>query len=117
MPHIDAAAIASIFRITGLRPRMSVTENIIVMSFMPTQCATFPEAIVDTITLGKPYGKARMTLVASVVPCVPPIDIIPLTFPWVTRSITRWVVPSAIIGAATSLVGFSSNVFKEVPPA
>ena len=38
----------------GFRPRMSVTEYIMVMSLMSTQGATLPEAIVETITLGKP---------------------------------------------------------------
>ena len=33
---------------------MSVTENIMVMSLMSTQGATLPEAMVETITLGKP---------------------------------------------------------------
>src|SRR5437660_12044518 len=31
----------------------------------------------DTMAFGKPYGRARMTLVQSVVPCVPPIATTP----------------------------------------
>jgi hypothetical protein len=54
MPQTAPAAFARIFRVTGFRPMMSATENIIVMSRMSTQGATFPEAIVETITLGNP---------------------------------------------------------------
>ena len=48
-----------------------------VMSLISTQGATFPEAIVDTITLGRPYGRARITFVLKVVPCVPPNEMMP----------------------------------------
>ena len=54
MPQTAPAALARIFRVTGFRPMMSVTENIMVMSLMSTQGATLPEAMVETITLGKP---------------------------------------------------------------
>ena len=41
-----------IFRVSGLRPRMSQTENIIVMSLMPTNDEVSPEATVETMTFG-----------------------------------------------------------------
>ena len=55
-------------RETGLSPRMSVTGNIMVISLMSTNGATFPEAIVETMILGKPYGSDLITAVLSVVP-------------------------------------------------
>ena len=77
MPQTAPAALARIFLVRGFNPRISATENIMVMSLISTQGATFPEAIVETITLGRPYGKARITLVLRVVPCVPPSEMIP----------------------------------------
>ena len=36
-----------------------------VMSLVSTHGATLPEAIVDTMTFGKPYGSARITAVLA----------------------------------------------------
>ena len=38
----------------AFRPRMSPTENIIVMSEMPTYGEVSPDATVETITFGRP---------------------------------------------------------------
>ena len=54
MPSAAPAALASIFRMKGLSPRMSATENIMVMSLMPTNGDVSPDATVETITFGKP---------------------------------------------------------------
>ena len=49
----------------GLRPMMSVTENIMVMSLVPTHGPTLPDAMVETMILGNPYGSSRITAVAE----------------------------------------------------
>ena len=77
IPQTAPTAFARIFFVNGFSPRMSVTENIMVMSLMSTHGPTFPDAIVDTMTLGNPYGSARITSVLRVVPCVPPIATMP----------------------------------------
>jgi len=41
-------------RMKGLRPMMSVTEYIMVMSLVPTHGPTFPDAMVETMIFGKP---------------------------------------------------------------
>src|SRR5262249_2339209 len=46
-------------RMKRFNPMMSVTEYIMVMSRVSTQGATLPEAMVETITFGKPYGSAH----------------------------------------------------------
>src|SRR3954469_25666517 len=63
MPHTAAAAFARIARENEFKPRISVTEGNITMSLMPTHGATLPEAIVETITFGNPYGSERITAV------------------------------------------------------
>ena len=68
MPQAAPAALASTLRMNGFSPIISVTEYIIMMSLVPTQGATFPDAIVETMIFGKPYGSARITVVDSVVP-------------------------------------------------
>ncbi len=45
---------ARIVRARGLRPKMSLTENIMVMSLMPTKEDVSPEAMVDRSSLGNP---------------------------------------------------------------
>ena len=54
MPCAAPAALASTLRMKAFRPRMSPTENIIVMSEMPTYGEVSPDATVETITFGKP---------------------------------------------------------------
>ena len=77
MPVTAAAALARICRVNGFRPRMSHTENIMVMSLISTKADTSPLAIVETMTLGRPYGSVRMMAVQFGVPCVPPIATTP----------------------------------------
>ena len=83
----------------GFSPMMSVTEYIMVMSRVPTQGATFPDAIVETMIFGKPYGSARITAVDSVVPWVPPSATSAWISPRATSSATSLVAPAAMIGA------------------
>ena len=54
MPYAAAAALARILAVKRLTPMMSLTENIMVMSLMPTNADVSPEATVDTMILGKP---------------------------------------------------------------
>jgi hypothetical protein len=58
MPQAAPAALASTLRMNGFSPMISVTEYIIIiiMWLVPTQGATFPDAIVETMIFGKPYG-------------------------------------------------------------
>ena len=77
MPVTPVAALPSTRREIRLRPAMSVTEYTRVMSEGPTYPATFPEAIVDTISLGTPMGSARMAGEISAVPPEPPIPSMP----------------------------------------
>ncbi len=51
------------------------------MSLVPTNGATLPLAIVETITLGSPIGRARIAGVISAVLPLPPIPITPATRP------------------------------------
>ena len=59
-------------RLIRFRPLMSTIEGIMVMSFGPTNAVTSPPAMVETMTLGTPKGRARMAAVAIVVPALPP---------------------------------------------
>ena len=54
MPQAAPTAFARTCRMNGFMPRMSETENIIVMSLMPTKGAVSPDAVVETMILGKP---------------------------------------------------------------
>src|SRR3989442_11293902 len=69
MPQAAPAALARMRRMNGFSPMMSVTEYIIVMSLVPTQGATFPEAIAETMILGNPFahdaGRQRRALGAA----------------------------------------------------
>jgi hypothetical protein len=56
----------------ALRPAMSVTACIIVMSVGPTKPATLPEARVETISFGTPTGSARIASVTMAVLPEPP---------------------------------------------
>jgi hypothetical protein len=117
MPQAAPAALASMRRMNGLRPIMSVTENIIVMSLTPTHGPTFPDAIVETMILGNPYGSSRMTAVARVVPCVPPSATRAWTFRAATRSFMTTVAPAAIAGADSSRLALARSTERDEPPA
>jgi hypothetical protein len=54
MPCAAPAALASTVRRNALRPMMSATLNIMVMSMTSTYAAVFPEATVETMTFGRP---------------------------------------------------------------
>ena len=77
MPASACAALASTRSLMRFRPCTSVTEYIMQMSLGPTYGRVSPLAMVDTMTLGTPTGKARMAAVASVVPPEPPAEMRP----------------------------------------
>ncbi len=81
MPAMAWAALPSTRRETALRPATSTTGYIIRMSLVPTYGATLPLAIVETMTLGSPIGRARMAGVISAVLPLPPMPITPATRP------------------------------------
>src|SRR5882724_10679361 len=81
IPAIAPAALARIGIETEFRPAISTTEYIIVISLVPKYWRVSPAATVDTMTLGKPIGSARMTAVTRVVPPVPPSPRIPWIAP------------------------------------
>ena len=64
-----------------LSPATSTMLGIITMSFTPTYCAVLPLASVETISLGKPSGSARMPAVAMAVPPPPPSEMTPSMLP------------------------------------
>ena len=53
-------------------PATSTMDGIMMMSLVPTYWATFPDAIVETMTFGTPIGSARIAGVTSDVPPEPP---------------------------------------------
>ena len=75
MPCAAPAAFASSRRVNVFTPSRSATENIIVTSFTSTYDDTSPDATVDTMTFGNPYGSVRSTCEHSAVPCNPPSPI------------------------------------------
>ena len=77
MPQIAPAARARIVREMRLSPATSTMLGNITMSFTPTYCAVLPLASVETMSLGKPSGSARMPAVAMAVPPPPPSEITP----------------------------------------
>ena len=54
-----------------------MTEYIIAMSAGPTYGATLPDATVETITFGRPTGRARIPGVMIAVPPDPPMPMMP----------------------------------------
>ena len=96
---------------------MSPTENIIVMSEMPTYDEVSPEATVETITFGTPYGRARITAVHAAVPCSPPSPITPWTSPRPMRCSSSFVAPADITGCAASRDLPAFRAASAVPPA
>ena len=77
IPASACAALPSTRSLMRLMPCTSVTACIMQMSLGPTYGRVSPLAMVETITLGTPTGKARMAAVASVVPPEPPAEISP----------------------------------------
>ena len=86
-----------------LSPAMSHTGLTMMMSFAPTNGRVKPDAIVDTITFGRPYGNACITTLPSVVPIDPPTPMMPAKpcFAWASSAhltapsiITAWHLPS-----------------------
>ena len=71
IPKTAPAASARILRVTRFKER-SPMEEIMTISLAPTNCLTWPEAMMETITLGNPMGRDRMTPQARVVPFAPP---------------------------------------------
>ena len=86
-------------------PATSTIDGIIIISLVPTYCATFPEAMVDTITLGTPIGSARIAGVTNDVPPEPPKEMIPSNFPASYNRGTRISIPfdNASVAIALSL--------------
>ena len=76
-----------------------------------------PEATVDTITFGSPYGSARITIVPVAVPCRPPRPMTPWTFPALMRCSSTLVAPAAMTGWVVSRVGSFLRAVSVVPPA
>ena len=85
IPQIAPAARVRIWREMRLRPATSTMLGNITMSFTPTYCAVFPLASVETMTLGKPIGNARIAAVPIAVPPPPPNEMTP----WIFFSATR----------------------------
>lgn len=105
-----------ILRENTFSPRMSDTANIMVMSLMPTNGPTSPEAAVESMTLGKPYGRAWRTGAHVDVPWVPPS----VTTPWIAslpmRSRSVFLAPSVTNGPDVSRLGLSRRFLSEPPP-
>ena len=82
MAATAAAAWTITCRLIRFKPLMSTMDGIMVMSFEPTNGVTSPPAMVESITLGTPMGRARMAAVAIVVPALPPMPLTPWMRPW-----------------------------------
>jgi len=54
IPYAAPAALARIRAVNGFRPIRSLTENIMVMSLIPTNGDVSPEATVETMIFGNP---------------------------------------------------------------
>ena len=80
---------------------MSLTENIIVMSLMSTYADVSPDATVETMSFGNPYGRDCMICVQFDVPCVPPSPMTACTDPSAMRSASNVVAPRIITGDAS----------------
>ena len=82
MPATASTALRKMVLEILFSPATSTMEGIMIISLVPTYWETFPEAIVETITLGTPIGSARMAGVTSEVPPDPPQEMIPSNLPW-----------------------------------
>ena len=81
-------------------PATSTTDAIIAMSTAPTYGATSPDAMVETISFGRPIGSARIAAVAIVVLPEPPAASTP-SHCFVARSASTVArAPSAIAATA-----------------
>ena len=112
----EAAFKRTLFR-KGFSPSTSETEGNIIMSLISIKTETSEDAIVDTMIFGKPYFIVLITSVASDVPFVPPREIIPCALLFLTRSLTIFIAPFAITGAAFLFFESLKNSFSEIPPA
>lgn len=81
MPKMAPAAFPSTSRRSRLVPAMSTTEYIRVISHSPTTGPVFPDAIVLTISLGRPIGAA--VLITAEIRLVPPLPPVPM-MPWIS---------------------------------
>ncbi len=72
MPAAAWAALPMTVRLIALRPAMSVTACIIMISVGPTKPATLPEARVETMIFGTPTASARIASVTMAVLPEPP---------------------------------------------
>ena len=102
MPEIAPAALARIGREIRLSPAMSTMLGIIVTSFMPIYTGALSlAASVETISLGKPTGKARMAAVLIAVPPPPPRERMPSIFRSTTSLAQKAAAASAIAATAS----------------
>ncbi len=100
MPQMAPAAFAKTRRDTRLRPDTSTTEYIIVMSLTSTYGATLPDAIVDTISFGRPTGSACMAVAPIEVPPEPPMLKTASNLPSSASSLARARAPMPMISSA-----------------
>lgn len=81
-PRSMAAALANTAPVMRLGPpKKSATENMIAMSLACRYGRRFPEATVDTTTLGTDRGRLRRAMHAAAVPWFPPIPTAPARYP------------------------------------
>ena len=69
-------------RVMRFNPTRSTTEWNMRISLLPTKGRVSREAMVETISLGKPKGRDRMAPVPREVPMEPPRPIRPSISPW-----------------------------------
>ncbi len=96
---------------------MSTTEGIITMSRVPIYGRMSRAAIVETITLGTPIGRACMAVVAIEVPAPPPAETIACSCPRAHRFATMERSPVAIVSNAASRLPARFNLRTLEPPA
>ncbi|MNC28541.1 hypothetical protein D3C75_767510 [compost metagenome] len=113
------AALVKIFVEIEFSPATSTTDGIMTISLVPTYGAVFPEATVETITLGTPIGNARIPGVTSEVPPVPPKEIIPSNLPCLYNSGTNFSIPLAnnSVASALSFLATSSSILTPAAAA
>ena len=117
MPTMALAALVKMRLEISLRPSASTTEGIMMMSLVPTYWATLPEAMVETITLGTPTGRARMAGVAREVPPLPPMERMPSSLPRAKSSGTSFSAPRAITSMASPRSFLAASAARSTPTA
>jgi len=78
IPQTARDAWSRIRRMNSLKPSRSATEWNITMSLVPTYSLTSLDAIVETMTFGRPKGRERIIDDATEVPVPPPSPMTPL---------------------------------------